>query len=349
LEDVQIYFQWTSPKWIRFYLYNGSKKRLEKKEINFICTKTKTKFTKLPNLIIIKRTTTNPDGTTSEELVTDEEERRISKNDIQNLFIYFEIIALKKISANVKHEGRYKFLTFLDGDDKDKPAPTPEPTPTPTPSPDGDKKEKSNGFGDLIGSLNLVAGSWKGIVDAFKTSKWNTLKERIPGSGFSKLVTTCINDNIESLEGSMLDGYITDFKSAVKLPKNSELSIALDKSIKYTKFSSKKMFSGNNIAFTKDGGGSTVFVTFLHRKNKDNTYDLMYSYFTAQFSLAPDIWVMNSGISLLGGIYENKDDYVKYVPRSVTDEDIKAVMGFMQLINFKAIYATLGFKDLPLP
>jgi len=110
------------------------------------------------------------------------------------------------------------------------------------------------------------------------------------------------------------------------------------------------MFAGNNIAFTKEGGGQTVFITFLHRRNSVlKTYDICYSYFTAQFTLAPDIWIMNKGISVLGGIYENNEDYVKYVPRSITEEDIKAVMNFMQVVNFKAIYASLGFRDLPLP
>jgi len=148
----------------------------------------------------------------------------------------------------------------------------------------------------------------------------------------------------------MIDEYLADFKSIVKLPNNPELQDALTKSIKYTKYSKQKMFAGNNIAFTKAGGGQTIFVTFLHRKNKkDNTYDIMYSYFTAQFTLAPDIWIMNKGISVLGGIYENSEDYVKYVPRSISDADITAVMNFMQVINYKAIYASLGFKDLPLP
>ena len=164
------------------------------------------------------------------------------------------------------------------------------------------------------------------------------------------MMSTSITDRIEGLEASMIDEYLDDYKATVQLPNNKELQDALYRSVKYAKYSTAKTFNGNSLAFTKENGGTTVFITFLHRKNKiDNTYNIIYTYFSAQFTLSPDIWIWNKGLSVLGGIYENNEDYTKQVPRSLTQEDIEGLMKFMEMMNFKSLYASLGVSDLQLP
>jgi len=196
----------------------------------------------------------------------------------------------------------------------------------------------------------MAAQAWSGIVAAFKTTRSNEVKEKIKGQGYDKMFSTSITDRIEGLDAKYINEFLDDFKSIVQLPNDKTLQDALYNSVKYAKYSSAKTFNGNSLAFTKENGGKTVFVTFMHRKNKeDNTFNIIYTYFTAEFTLAPDIWIWNKGLSVMGGIYENHEDYTKQVPRSLTQEDIEGLMKFMEMMNFKSLYASLGVSDLQLP
>jgi hypothetical protein len=298
---------------------------VKSKEINLVYTSTSSEQTLQPNLLVIK-TTKVQNGVNSEEMSIVEEENKLPKRDISAVLEYFEIVALKKCSENLNGNSTLNTdeLRFLG--------------------------EESSGFQDLIGGIDAVTKTWKNVVDAFKTTKTLTVKERINGKGFSELYTTCISDNIEGLEANMIDEYLADFSSMVEFPSNPELAKGLAYSIKYTKYSRQKMFNGNNIVFKKESGGQAVFITFLHRKNTaQKTFDLIYSYFKADFVLEPDTWIMNKGLSVAGGIFENSEDYEKHILRGITEDDMKAILAFSQLINLKSIYEQLGFKNLELP
>ncbi len=160
-----------------------------------------------------------------------------------------------------------------------------------------------------------------------------------------------IVDRIEGLEAAWLDEYIEDFNYVVKIPSQyKELKEALARSIKFAKYSSRKQFNGNEIAFTKEGGGKSIFVTFMHKKiRENNTYNIVYTYFTADFALAPDMYVMNKGLSVLGGIWEDNKDVIKRVPRSLTTKDIDSLFSFMHLMTTKALYVALGVDPAKLP
>jgi hypothetical protein len=305
------------------------------KEINFISSKTASSFKMFPDLVVIKRTTTYAGEVVSEETIVKEEAKKVPEDDLTALMVYFELIGMKKMIDSIKEQevGRLMTKSFnaianlRTGEDPPK-----------------------SGFADMMGSVNLVTQAWSGIVSAFKTTKTNTVKEKIQGQGYDKMFSTSMTDRIEGLEAAYITEYLDDFKSIVQLPNNKDLQDALYNSVKYAKYSTAKTFNGNSLAFTKENGGKTVFVTFMHRKNRaDNTYNIIWSYFSAEFSLAPDIWVWNKGLSVLGGIYSNNEDYVKYVPRSLTEADIKSLMNFMEMMNFKSLYASLGVGDLQLP
>ena len=92
------------------------------------------------------------------------------------------------------------------------------------------------------------------------------------------MFSTSITDRIEGLEAKYIDEFLEDFRAIVQIPSDPKLQEALNRSVKYAKYSTAKTFNGNSLAFTKENGGKSVFVTFLHRKDTvTQTYNIIYN------------------------------------------------------------------------
>ena len=52
---------------------------------------------------------------------------------------------------------------------------------------------------------------------------------------------------------------------------------------------------------------------------------------------------VNNGKPMNNDDVRDNEDYEKYVPRGITDEDMKAILAFGQLINIKSIFISASF------
>jgi len=96
------------------------------------------------------------------------------------------------------------------------------------------------------------------------------------------------------------------------------------------------MWAMNNIMFDIDLGGSTKFTSILGAHDWANgKYNILICDLQTTFKLAPDMMVIEKSLSAAGGIFESKKDVYKKVPRSLTEDDMKAVMNFFFVLTFK--------------
>ena len=68
-------------------------------------------------------------------------------------------------------------------------------------------------------------------------------------------------------------------------------------------------------------------------RRDDGTYDIMYSNTNAEFTLTPDIVVVQKSISVAGGIYNRVKDEEYKRPKDLTDEDLKTLFTFSQSLD----------------
>lgn len=79
-------------------------------------------------------------------------------------------------------------------------------------------------------------------------------------------------------------------------------------------------------------------------RRDDGTYDIMYSNTNAEFTLTPDIVVVQKSISVTGGIYNRVRDEEYKRPKDLTDEDLKTLFSFFQIIGLKILANAIGYK-----
>ncbi len=198
--------------------------------------------------------------------------------------------------------------------------------------------------------MNIATLAYKGFVSLFKTTRTNVLKEIIRREGFDYVKSSAFTTSISDLPNAYINEFLDSFYGIIEMPNNRQLQEEITRSVKYAKYSTSRTYNGNTLAFTKEKGGETTFVTWLHNKDTTKqTYNIMYSVFSMRFTLAPDIQIWNKGLSVLGGIYSNSKDYVKFVPRSITTKDIDSILSFMSMVTFRSIFTELGVPHLDLP
>ena len=101
--------------------------------------------------------------------------------------------------------------------------------------------------------------------------------------------------------------------------------------------------------FSVGQNGECKFVTILaHRNETSNKIDFLLSDMKATFKLAPDVLVIQDSKSVLGGIYSDSKIRLQEMPRSLTNDDLKAVFDFFYIVAFKNFADLLGIKvELP--
>jgi len=129
----------------------------------------------------------------------------------------------------------------------------------------------------------------------------------------------------------------------IKVPeeRQEDLKMVLEESM----FAQSNVWTAFNTLFSVDTIGNTKFCSVLVGRNDDtDTYDVVFTDIKADFKLAPDTMVVNKKLSVAGGIWEDeKDEYVK-VPKSLTPDDIQAVLSFFQIVAFKSFADQFGIK-----
>lgn len=208
----------------------------------------------------------------------------------------------------------------------------------------GQTAKSFKGFDNLTKSIDQITGMWSNIVGAFKTTHQTIIKKYINGEGFRKLYAST---SFQAAGGFRMSAWESVWSR--KLPlygiEGDDLS-KVKETLEFAQFSDQQTWASTNLGFNSQEGSrdKVKSITLLTNVRDDNKFDYVLMDFSMSFTFAPDVkWVSTSG-SYAGGIFENEKDELIEVPRSITNEDVLAVMEMFKLLSLKAIAALTGIN-----
>lgn len=216
-------------------------------------------------------------------------------------------------------------------------------------------------LGDAIAALGLVksaitivTSTWESIVNAFKTTKTSELKQILQGNGFNYYSQSGEMQKVTGLVESYYDTFANELLGRIQVPDDKKTAFQRiffkKNSLKYIDlffiylefFGDFKYIEDDNewkafhTVFSIGAGGECKFVAILaHHNTTTHTIDLLIGDFVASFKLAPNVAVIQESASYAGGIYSDSKVVFKDLPRSVTEDDLKAIFDFFYIVTYK--------------
>jgi len=317
-----------------------SQRDINDAKINWVSTDIETKMN-LTDVFLMKNTTTFKNGTMIEELQIVKKPVDMDEEDLKLIMDFFEICALKAFGNTFgTEEEEPKFLAFLDEVNKEEKKPEKKE--------DGGKKETIwQTFGHLTDLAKSLVNTWGETLKFCKNSRTNSFKEKLVSKGFTYFHQVAGVQVGKGLEANNLDLYLDSLMHRIKMPKErqEELKYALQD----VKLFDTNVWAVANTLFDIGTKGDSKFVSIFYHKNTEGKYDFIISDLQTTFQLAPNILVVNKKLSILGGIWDDTQDIFDNIPREFTQDDMKSIISFFQVVTFKAVMDNLGIKGYEFP
>jgi len=214
------------------------------------------------------------------------------------------------------------------------------------PKPDTEeKKEKERGFNwnKLVSGFTDATNGWKQFTSAFKTTRSSTIKERIVGKGFDSFRNSAQINISKRIPPASWNRYLASLSKRMKVPADraNDLALVLEDS----EYIPENIWSAINTLFSIGSGGTVNYASlYIYQDTRLNEYTVVYSDVQAEFTLAPDVMIINKKLSVAGGIWEDEKEIKQEVPRSLDPEDIRTVLNFFQMVAFKSFCDQFGIK-----
>ena len=194
-----------------------------------------------------------------------------------------------------------------------------------------------------------ITTSWKDIVEEFKTNSSRIIKELTKGSRLEKFYGHFRIMLYGRLKIQYYDEFLANIKASNFGVDQNEVYL-FNQAIQDGKNLEGDNVWGNlNIIFNPidSRDGSVNGVNILINK-LDNNFDVIITINEAKFKLAPDIFVEETSKSVNGSIFKNSNYNLIKVPKSLSNDEVIAVLNMYRLISLKMICEIFGIKvDLP--
>jgi len=200
-------------------------------------------------------------------------------------------------------------------------------------------------LGTLVKGFMKFTEVWKKAVDVFYNKSTTEIMERLKGQGFEKFAQDAQVQITNGVKEEHFDKFTESLLSRIKVPEGREADI--QSALETSRFADRQMWSAFNTLFNVDDGGNVKFASVIvNRWEKDgkDVYDFVYSDLKSTFKLAPDVTVVNKKLILLGGLWSDNEIIYQKHPKSLTSDDIEAVMSFFNVVAFKTFANHFGIK-----
>jgi len=198
----------------------------------------------------------------------------------------------------------------------------------------------------ITSGIAAITNSWTQIVNAFKSSSSSTLQQVLVGQGFKKFSESAAMTRGVGIPDSYFDTFIGHQLQGFTVP--AQYQQQLSNYIQDIHYIDEEEWSGLDMQFSIDAGGTCKYAAVMSRLRNDTKHDWMSCNLQATFALAPDVYVIRKSSSILGGIWSHTEDTFKIVPRGLTMDDINAIFAYLKMVAYKQFADIFGI-DLQLP
>ncbi|CAF0983915.1 unnamed protein product [Rotaria sordida] len=189
----------------------------------------------------------------------------------------------------------------------------------------------------LSQALSSVANSWKDIVSSFKTSKSTTIT-RITRFGFTHFDQKSTVLKAIDIPGNKASEFINAIVMDYNLPSKGSFLLGLTYSDDFSWDDIEYLYSP-----TMDGKYRSLTL-FKNGDSIINTASFFIVDINADWQLAPDLLLIQTSKSYLGGLFESSKQSIQEVPHVLTLEEAKQLQQFFMMIAISNLAGTLGMN-----
>ena len=113
-----------------------------------------------------------------------------------------------------------------------------------------------------------------------------------------------------------------------------------------SKFIDKQAWTLITLAFNPEGSEKNEVkgICILINPPFEGKYDVMIVDVKNKFKLASNLFIMDSKTSVLGGIFEKEEEKIFKRPKSLTQDELTAILEMYKMISFNLLCAVFGIN-----
>jgi hypothetical protein len=201
---------------------------------------------------------------------------------------------------------------------------------------------ESNGEDFLSKSIQSLSNVWGSVLKIFHSSRSSEIKEKLIQNGFSKFYQSSQVQILYNVIPEGLGRFFDLVEKRINVPeqKRNVVKYILEEST----YADSNIWACSDIAFSKEDGAGVKFASIFSNRGENGKYTFVIIEIQTEFELAQDILVIEEKLSIVGGIWSESKIKLESTAKSLTQEDVKTIFSFFQIITYKRLAEQFGIK-----
>jgi hypothetical protein len=176
------------------------------------------------------------------------------------------------------------------------------------------------------------------------SSKRTEVVNKIVQNGFTKFKQQADLQLYRGVEDSNLDAFLKYVQSIINLPEiYQEYFVENLSMVLYSDFNEVVIF---RVVFSVDKGGDCKYICVMGQRNDDGkTTDWLVGDVKADFSLAPDVLVIEKSSSYAWGLYQKYESKIISIPKALSQDQLSVVFKFFEICVFERFSELLNIES----
>eukprot|EP00827_Trimyema_finlayi_P004414 TRINITY_DN43_c0_g2_i3.p1 TRINITY_DN43_c0_g2~~TRINITY_DN43_c0_g2_i3.p1 ORF type:complete len:426 (-),score=174.65 TRINITY_DN43_c0_g2_i3:128-1360(-) len=203
-------------------------------------------------------------------------------------------------------------------------------------------------------AIKAVCKIWSMFAKFFGGSKSVTVKGILQGKGYSYFASSCQTEKNVGVRIEYIEPYLNSLANRIQVPKDKQESFK--EVLKEALWGDSQTWKAHDTTFSSTDGGQIFYTLIMMNYNEthgpNGSLNVIYSSCDAEFKLAPNLIVMETKVSYLGGAFGSSKQSLVVMPRQITTEDIQTIFNFFYVVGIRNAGVTAGvvvpaFPEIP--
>ncbi len=200
---------------------------------------------------------------------------------------------------------------------------------------------------NLNNAVDKISSIWVNIVNAFKTKYLKQIKKMTNGKGFEYFHGSSHPSISYGLREKSYDKFWSRKSENLQIPKDKRQNFL--EIVDNSKFIDKQAWTLITLVFNPEGSEKDEVkgICILINSPLKGKYDVMIINIRRTFKLASDLFIMDSKTSVLGGIFEKEEEKIFKRPKSLTQDELTAILEMYTMVSLKILCEVFGINIPP--